>query len=412
MRASHLLKHYFQKNNSKLDYPTCYQRERISNVLSFASHVTINKNKKTYKCAFPGGCLRTNESAAEVGKRDDSAVEFLKHGAATSLPDRILPHTIFPWRHSPIPVDRDPPFLLGPGMPPFPLFPAFVMFVSTSNMLGSNVFKSILYWVFGNEDLSNNFAWAFSRGVSGMIADTYDVSTENIEYVQENGSIDIRFDHNIAQNSNNTHVENDEQNDVDDSNSMLQSNLIELYRSALQQHSSSLRHEQNSFHVKLQTRPLSAHIQSFYFVPFLTRCHVESNSNLEYGINAIMKSFLKDTDIENTSGMELGRKFIAKLMEMEDRLTGSEDFYNFTIVAQVSVVCREVFEVRCFSSSKGCENDAGELLQGTDGVERDVVHLVRFEKEIKFCKNTGKNMEDGSWQITDWDDILDGNIWF
>lgn len=41
---------------------------------------------------------------------------------------------------------------------------------------------------------------------------------------------------------------------------------------------------------------------------------------------------------------------------------------------------------------------------------RDVQHLVRFEMVIRESMDEG--LEIGRWQIVDWDDLLEGNIFF
>ena len=98
-----------------------------------------------------------------------------------------------------------------------------------------------------------------------------------------------------------------------------------------------------------------------------------------------------------------------------------------TIVAQVSIQCKEIFIVRDIIT--------GDVLQGVDDVEpRDVTHLVRFEMVLRETlideddennddskkKQKGQysnededwEIEIGRWQITDWDDLLDGNVFF
>lgn len=73
------------------------------------------------------------------------------------------------------------------------------------------------------------------------------------------------------------------------------------------------------------------------------------------------------------------------------------------IVAQVLVRCKEVFCI------KDC--DTGEIIQGyNDAMPRDVPHLVRFEMVVRESSYEG--LEIGRWQIVDWDDLLEGNIFF
>lgn len=244
-----------------------------------------------------------------------------------------------------------------------------------------------------------------------MMTNTYNVLSEELEHVQEDGSIHVKFDHTLVQ-----HICDDdnsiEQNDnVDDANSMLESNLRNLYQSARQQH------KHNRLQIKLHTQPISAHIQSLYIIPVLTRSHVKSNPCLKHKFVSLLSDSKVDHDPENDSMMDLGRNFFGKLADLEDRVNPDGDYFSNTVVAQVSIVCREVFEVRdysekCTNDDTVSNDDPSLLLQGTDGVERDVIHLVRFEKIVEVSKETGEKVGEGSWQITDWDDLLEGNIWF
>jgi len=77
--------------------------------------------------------------------------------------------------------------------------------------------------------------------------------------------------------------------------------------------------------------------------------------------------------------------------------------HNSRLVAQVLIRCREVFCI------KDC--DTGKIVQGFDDImPRDVPHLVRFEMVVR--ESTDDELEIGRWQIVDWDDLLEGNIFF
>jgi hypothetical protein len=75
---------------------------------------------------------------------------------------------------------------------------------------------------------------------------------------------------------------------------------------------------------------------------------------------------------------------------------------QMTIVAQVAVQCDEVFLVKDLESDTVLQGDA-------NGEMTDVTHLVRFEIVVDIDSQTGKS-EIGRWKITDWDDLLDGNV--
>ena len=76
-----------------------------------------------------------------------------------------------------------------------------------------------------------------------------------------------------------------------------------------------------------------------------------------------------------------------------------------TVIAQVLVTCDEVFSVTDVAT--------GMLLQG-NGTKQTVQHLVRLEVVVETrIPVEGKSTNHvGSWQITDWDDLLGGNLWF
>jgi hypothetical protein len=73
---------------------------------------------------------------------------------------------------------------------------------------------------------------------------------------------------------------------------------------------------------------------------------------------------------------------------------------------QVLIECDEVFQV--------IDTKTGAVLQGTpDGLVQRVVHLARFEVDVKtfgfwwLSKN-----EIGNWQLTDIDDLLGHATWY
>ena len=90
------------------------------------------------------------------------------------------------------------------------------------------------------------------------------------------------------------------------------------------------------------------------------------------------------------------------LMETSSRLSDDGNGV-ITIVAQVSIHCSEVFCVK--------DVETGEIMQGyADESPRDVIHLVRFEIVVR--DSLEPELLVGRWQITDWDDLIEGNVWF
>jgi hypothetical protein len=91
-------------------------------------------------------------------------------------------------------------------------------------------------------------------------------------------------------------------------------------------------------------------------------------------------------------------------MERKKNSVDNSPIMQMTIVAQVSIQCDEVFVVR--------DTETGDIVQGdANGNVNDVTHLVRFEIVVDMNAETGE-VGIGNWQITDWDDLLDGNMFF
>ena len=129
---------------------------------------------------------------------------------------------------------------------------------------------------------------------------------------------------------------------------------------------------------------------------------------------------------ERLNPIEVGTFISNELQNVMDQSAklSTNHMASITIVAQVSIHCKEIFCVR--------DVDTGVVLQGCgEDVHnpRDVTHLVRFEMVVRErlvndddntdSSTNAENEEDGKWeiemgrwQITDWDDLLDGNVFF
>ena len=71
----------------------------------------------------------------------------------------------------------------------------------------------------------------------------------------------------------------------------------------------------------------------------------------------------------------------------------------FTIICDVSIQCLEVFAIK--------DKNTGAIVSGSTEPE-EVSHLVRFE----VVANMDGTRHLGSWRIVDWDDMLNGNVWY
>lgn len=190
----------------------------------------------------------------------------------------------------------------------------------------------------------------------------------------------------------------------EEQNSMLQYSLRNLYQSA-RQHS-----HPNKVNILLRTQPQYAVIESMFPVFGMSRSLVQNHPNLRHSYRNLVKEIQhKEREVgQKLNPVEVGKIVMngfLSLMERSAQLS-SDGKGVITIIAQVSIQCREIFCVK--------DVESGEVLQGEgDGQSRDVTHLVRFEIVLKENFDKGPwDMDLGRWQITDWDDLLEGNVWF
>ncbi len=346
---------------------------------------------------------------------------------------KLDPRAIFPWRHSPYPLPRLMPnteeFVtqggyIGPNMPPMNKFFRVMSWVNSAGFLGAK----ILNYVEWKQDLEYAFMHAFSVGVQGMLENVYlthddmgntrenadEDSAEEDDEIDENAEEEINsstitetfpidFTHTIAPGH---EYKSKYAAEEVECNHMLEPALISLYCSA----HTSCKHK---LQIKLQSKPKFAQVQSLFLVPFLTRAEVEDNVALKHSFRNIAKTLDRESNEvgRELSYYEIGNKVSEKLDDMSAsqmkrrRKAGLDgDVVQMTIISQVSIQCDELFVVR--------DTDTGDIVQGNtnEGFE-EVTHLVRFETVINLNMET-RETEILGWQITDWDDLLDGNIWF
>lgn len=391
--------------------------------------------------------------------------------AATSTAQCVRPRPIFPWRSSPDPLprlerpakprdnaigadeedaDKSRALLeefygsdyftkggpLGPGWisPTEPWF-RFCLQLNSMHLLGETWLSILMPWTRRDweDEMTRNFCRAFSCGVQGMAENTYMVSgsEENVakveasEQSEERGSFDVDLDVTLdplpfAQRNREAGQENASHNDASDDigreeeeYSMLERNLRRLYLGA-RTHSSS-----SKVNIVLRTAPHSARLVSMFPVFGLSRALVENHPNLRHTCRNVKREFERKSKKAMLSGksrlgpIEIGSfltESLNEILERSAKLSG-DGCASITIVAQVSIDCKEIFCVR--------DVDTDEILQGVgDGRPRDVTHLVRFEMVVRERlvpedeEDEAWEMEIGRWQITDWDDVLDGNVFF
>lgn len=328
---------------------------------------------------------------------------------------KLDPKEVFPWRHSQYPLNRLVPgtkeFLeqggyIGPHLPPMSKPFRILAWINAAGFLGAKVL-SYRSW---KNDLEMAFMSAFALGVDGMLRDVYEshfVGGNTTNNLNENGKVEdsanddsfaINFEHTInAEDDYNLHRAEEELA----SHEMLDSHLISLYRSA---HT----YGKHKLHITLRSRPTGAEIMSLFVLPFLTRKEVHDNVALKHSFRNIL-SAINEEELERgypLSSFQLANITAEKLDEMaknQMRRRGDKTM-QMTIVAQVAVQCDEVFVVK--------DTDSDTIIQGDESQEfKSVIHLVRFEIVVDMNNQDGK-AQIGQWIITDWDDLLDGNVFW
>mmetsp|Transcript_27744 Transcript_27744/g.58303 ORF Transcript_27744/g.58303 Transcript_27744/m.58303 type:complete len:529 (-) Transcript_27744:63-1649(-) len=357
----------------------------------------------------------SDTSGLEGDENDDSEDSAKNDGDKNNLKEEILESDYF---------KKGGP--LGPGWPS-PMDPWFraSTFASSMHVYGLPWYAIVLPWMRNEwiDEMEWSFCEAFSMGVRGMIEDTYCLDNgKNKKYGDDDESenFDVDFDTTIdatplSEEKDETKTE--KQVECDDSKTddmldhdaeqlyMLQRDLRQLYKSA-RKHSLSTKNN-----VLLRMQPQFARIESMFPVFGLNRQLVQDHPALRHSYRNLVRNLQRKHKEAQLAGrkrlnpIEVISHINGDLNELIDstaKLTNDGKAVT-TIIAQVSIQCREVFCVR--------DLESGEIVQGdTDGQPRDVTHLVRFEICIKDSHEG--DFEIGRWQITDWDDLLDGNVWF
>ncbi len=300
------------------------------------------------------------------------------------------PRPLFPWRHEvdPLPSVAFSPFRRRDGTRTF-------LDLAVENIITNIVAFGGLqipwYKVLGNtwrNDLANSAAFAFSQSVTAVLNSAYRVPWNDDT---DHDDLLVNFD---SQNESNDKKYNTNNTDCPDVEDMLDELLVQKYQAA---------HEygRDQIRVKLQMRPVTAQLNFLFGAPHLTRAEVRQDPSLQQKIPGL---FLEAAEVSG------GRNFVkfvtswSEEMMMEQMNRRNEPIVSTTILAQVQVCCDEVFSVRDVAT--------GALLQGDgDDAFRPVFHLVHLEMIVDYNMETGE-LHKGNWIITDWDDLLDGNIWF
>ena len=285
------------------------------------------------------------------------------------------------------------------------------MWINALGFLGGRITNFLTL----QKELEGTFLHAYCAGVQSVLKDTYHIEAqdENDELSTEDEPglpNQIHFDQIVNPPVSDSSTSSEDKTegchnkrrieDLDCS-PMLERQLIKLYRSAHE-------HAKSKLSIQLQSQPYSSRLMNLFAVPFLTREEVERKPALRHSFRNILKKF-------DAEAMERGRALGAtelfssgmkSLNEMADKqyARNGEEKMQATVIAQVEILCGEIFCVR--------DVESGAVIQGdANGKVNDVTHLCRFEIVVDIEPLSGK-IQLGQWQITDWDDLLDGNVFF
>ena len=412
---------------------------------------TNRNNRNNINHQEEGGKLNipSNETVADIPNE-------LSKKESVAL--KLDPRAIFPWRHSPHPLPRLIPntqeFVaqggyIGPHLPPLNGFTRSLAWINAAGFLGAK----IVNYAGWKSDMEDSFQLAFAAGVQGVLHDVYTCTNlqkeSDLDSERKLDSTDVDTDIDTDANIDAEKKTESDTSDADMSDQaplssqepsfpisfehsinrkddyqlkqalpegtchhMLEPQLVSLYRSA---HTCG----KHKLQIKLRSNPKSATIQSLFVLPFLTRREVEDNVALKHSYRNIVKALhsrgsekgreLNYIEIGNLVGEKLDDMSMAQMQRRERKKMNRDNdrdgnIMQVTVVAQVSIDCDEVFFVK--------DTETGDVVQGdAEGNTNDVTHLVRFEMVVDMNAETGE-VHLGNWQITDWDDLLDGNMFF
>jgi hypothetical protein len=345
---------------------------------------------------------------------DASKEPFIEHKKVWQNVDK---KPIFPWRHETEPLERlvDPNIsggVLGPGLWPMPWW-IKQLFTLTSAVHLNVPWYQVLTTSSWKQELADAAGFAFSQAVAGVLSNRYKVPFQTI--VSEDGTIDFstvteKSDENETIDTVETEAENNEKDDETspDIDYMMEKKLRKLYEAS---------HEfgKDQMKIVLQTEPVHCELVSLLFIPYITRQAVNDAPSLKHSFRNMFRQVEKKR-LDSETGQPINFvQLVREAFRIFEEYANSRAHFNpdegyaemeSTVIAQVLITCDEVFSVT--------DVETGMIMQG-NGKQQRVFHLVRLEVPVKehISQDEGKPLfEIGSWQIVDWDDLEDGNIWF
>ncbi|KAG7337062.1 hypothetical protein IV203_008194 [Nitzschia inconspicua] len=319
---------------------------------------------------------------------------------------------LFPWRHEEEPLPR-----LIPGTPDYE---------TKGFLLGGNILSSspnmdalateylflkvpwynLLFFRRAWEaDLVESMQWAFFQAVPAMLSNTFTVPFDKLV---SSGDDTVEFSHESKRLVDD--IPNGEQDKEEVQKQerptgvtsqkaverMVHPDLLQLYHTAREFGTESLR-------VRLEMKSTNEPpvLVNLFAFPFLSRSnHKKRKKKYNLLLDSIAESGGISSGGLSPDAMETVHGFMEEFSQ-----TGKMES---TVLCQVLIPCDEIFCVK--------DAETGRLIQGhADEKFRRVVHLVRFEQTVTaHWTNKGGifpfRIEPGEWQITDIDDLLEGNL--
>lgn len=375
----------------------------------------------------------TSSSASlEDGSSSNCSTQISSSKARTNFFGSVA---AFPWRHSPDPLPRlclpDSSGIYEPAGPRgfaglrSDSISRFIIQVWAARLMNVSWLEIVLAPKSWETCLANNCAVAFRTCLGCLFSNIFCVPLQSIVLKGEtNFGCDplISYDSDAYhKNHSNMHSQaygdinvDDELDVINDATllQMLDSKLLDLYQ---QQSKSS----KPALSVLLQMQVLSAKLENLHAIPLLTREIVQHNPGLRGSIQEIITNTVIKNQVQQKSFLETIHNATEELEALAQKIISctndscadgssfsdaDENVIAYTIVAQITIFCKEKFRT--------IDVLTGECVQGDRNAnERIVPHLIRFERVTKY--NTEKRQYFlGQWKITDWDDLLDGNIWY
>ena len=396
--------------------------------------IIAHQNRLLSADGDPASRLKSSNDSSPDRARPNDNTDFISEHHVDPI------RALFPWRHSPSPLPRLCPGTpeyssqggyIGPGMPPLNRWIRGALFWNAASMLNIPSYK-VLFFRGWEEEMASQFSWAFQMAVAGLLSRTYRVPMESIISTEsptdasdkeatvdddaesdepsppvESSSFVVNFDQTVAPPPHPTDITEpkptNHHDDFDDENApelefMLQKQLRTLYEMAHE-------HTRHNLQIRLKTEPYDAEIVSMFLIPFITRERVEATPALRHALrNVWVHLEEKEEKLGRRLGMgEAISEIAGQLESLAKKQADSQGVVQSTIICQTLIKCREIFAVT---------NELDQVVQGDpEGKVNDVTHLVRFEMTISASINGGPSTL-GSWQITDIDDLLEGNVWY